>query len=222
MKRLSFQGRSCGFTLLEVLVVVAIVAIFFLLIIPTATPTHPRDRAPDVQCMSNLKQNTLGIVMWMSDHNEKFPWQVTTTNGGSLEQITSGRVAPHFQALSNYPANPRFLICPTDKKRHAGTNWSELQDTQISYFANLDAATNNPASVVLVGDRHLEANGTAVTSGLFTWTTNLAMRWTRELHGTLPQPTGNLGFADGHVQRVTDLTGTFQKQAEETDRLAVP
>ncbi len=172
--------------------------------------------------MSNLKQSTLGIIMWMSDHNDKLPWQLPATNGGTLEQITSGRVAPHFQVLSNYAPNLRRLVCPTDKKRHAGTNLSELHENQISYFINLDAVTNNPASVVLVGDRHLEANGKHVTPGLFTWTTNLAVGWTGELHSNSRQPIGYLGFADGHVQQVKNLTDTFQKQALVSDRLAVP
>jgi prepilin-type N-terminal cleavage/methylation domain-containing protein/prepilin-type processing-associated H-X9-DG protein len=219
MKRFSFPGSSRGFALLEVLVVIAIVAIFFMLMLPIS---HVSNRATGIQCMSNLQHDSTALILWMSDHNQKFPWQLTTADGGSMEQITAGRVAPHFQVLSNYVLHPIYFACPTDTKRRRGISSLELQENQISYFINLDAVTNNPAFIVLLGDRHLEAKGMAVAPGLFTWSTNQAMGWTGELHANSRRPIGYLAFADGHVQPGKDLPGIFQKQNLETDRLVVP
>src|SRR5262245_15086904 len=90
----SAEGLSRrAFTLIELLVVVAIVAIIFLMLIPVVLDKEPRGPAGD--CRSNLHQNNVALIMWQTDHASSFPWQVSTTNGGTMELIASGDAFPH-------------------------------------------------------------------------------------------------------------------------------
>jgi prepilin-type processing-associated H-X9-DG protein len=115
-----------------------------------------------------------------------------------------------------------MLFCPTEKNRQVATNFSELSDANLSYFADVDAGTNKQAASILSGDRHLQADGKPVRPGLFTLTTNLVLGWTGELHSKFA-PRGSLAFVDGHVENVrTNLSVIFQKQDLATNRLAVP
>jgi prepilin-type N-terminal cleavage/methylation domain-containing protein len=228
MKKLSSMGAVRAFTLVELLVVIAIIAIMVALTLPQLSDG---DRSPNFACMNNLKQNDLGFIMWAYDHQDQFPWQVSVTNGGTMELVSSGHAFPHFQSLSNYLRQTQMLVCPTDKAKKIATGFAELSDTNISYFINLDAGYNTnppltaPSLMVLAGDRHLEANGQPVKPGLFLFTTNLSMGWTHELHNyNKNAPVGVLAFTDGHVEAAVTkgLSAIFQRQCLATNRLVVP
>ncbi len=224
MKKFPSTGTIRAFTLVELLVVIAIIGIIFALLYPAMDnkPVH----APRAKCLSNLKQNGMAFLLWASDHEDQYPWQVSVTNGGSLESIPGGRVFPHFQAVSNIEVKTSFLVCPTDKIKQVATNFTEFSDTNISYFINLIASTNtSPALTILAGDRHLLANGRVVKPGAFAVTTGSVMSWTRELHNdNKSSPMGCLVFADGHIESVEakDLNADFQRPGLATNQLVVP
>jgi hypothetical protein len=142
-----------------------------------------------------------------------------------MERVADGQAAAQFQVLSPYTnINPSAFRCPTDKSRIPATKHAGLSNTNLSYFINLDSVTNSPAGI-LAGDRHLQADGKPVAPGLFSWTTNQVIGWTRELHGSSKSPTaGILGFADGHTEAVRDhqLNSVFQRDGLSAKRLVVP
>jgi len=68
---LSAKGvRSGGFTLIELLVVIAIIAILAALLLPALS--RAKQEAQGSQCMSNLKQLSLGWAMYNSDNRNFF------------------------------------------------------------------------------------------------------------------------------------------------------
>ena len=221
MKILSAKGKISGLTLIEVLLMIALIAILAALALPSGG--GPR-RAEMVICMSNQKQIALGLIMFKDDHAGEYPWQSSATNGGSSEFASSRQAFPHFRALSAYLGKQaRVFICPTDKATQEAANYAQLLDTNISYFLDLDVGTNSAS--ILTGDRHLEANGKAVYQGLFIYSTNAVLNWTRELHGKVRNgPIGVLSFADGHAEAVktANLNTVFQRQGSVSERLAVP
>ncbi|HEY3297939.1 MAG TPA: DUF1559 domain-containing protein [Armatimonadota bacterium] len=64
------KSRS-GFTLIELLVVIAIIAILAAILFPVFAKA--RDKARQASCLSNVKQLTLGILMYTSDYDSTYP-----------------------------------------------------------------------------------------------------------------------------------------------------
>jgi prepilin-type processing-associated H-X9-DG protein len=160
--------------------------------------------------------------MWSVEHEGRFPWQVSSTNGGTLEFATSG-VAVSYQAASNYlQAQVTRLVCPSDKTKRPATNFATLTEQNVSYFLDLDSVMHSTNSI-LSGDRHLQLNGIPVKPGLHTVTTNTSIAWTKELHYSGKMIGGNLAYADGHVQYTREsLQRVIRQQPQVTNRFLVP
>src|SRR5207247_10407156 len=72
-----------AFTLLELLCVIAIIAILASLLLPALG--QARAKAQRIQCVSQLRQAGLAFLGFAHDHEGKFPMQVPAGAGGSLE-----------------------------------------------------------------------------------------------------------------------------------------
>jgi len=187
--------RPRGFTLIELLVVVAIIAILAALLLPALSGA--KKKGTGAECINNLKQVGIGMRLWANDNEEKFPWQLDVTKGGSLN---SGDWTDHFRIASNELSTPKILLCPTDKQKIAGELWTKLDgDKHISFFAGLDAEDTKPQTI-LSGDRNVVGGGGGVD---LTWNTALGSSidatWDTRMHDNA----GFLLMADGSVQRTT-------------------
>lgn len=202
---MQLQPRHChargAFTLLEAVLVVAIIALIAALLLP-AIETG-RQRAKQSACANNLRQIGLALHGFAHDHTGLFPMQASTNVGGTLEFIKAGHSLTgqfyfayrHFQALSNDLGEPKLLVCPTDKRAPA-TNFAGLRNENISYFVNTAAEYGRPDSLV-AGDRNIEAvqgeAGSVLRPG------ESFIRWTEEQHIYR----GNVLFSDAHVEGLT-------------------
>jgi type II secretory pathway pseudopilin PulG len=221
MKRWT-SGRSIrGITLIELLLVIAIIVVLFAVLFPVDINRRGGRAAMRARCMSNLRQVGLGEVMWYSDHSNQFPWEVVGANGGTLETSARGQVAPNFQALGEYIKDPSVFRCPADTVRSAAASYAAFAQTNVSYFIHLDLGTNAMSSA-LAGDRNLQCDGKPVSSGLLSLTTASKLGWTHELHGNAPVPSGNLLFEDAHVEWNKDPSAALQRLDAATNRVAVP
>lgn len=225
MKELSTRGAAKAMTVVEVLVVIGVLAVFLMLLLPATTS---RGRlAHLIPCFNNQKQISVALHLFADDNNGQFPPQVSITNGGSLELIGGNSPALHFRTLSNYlPGNLSVWHCPADQSKQPLTNKSALTNRNLSYFISLDA-TPAITNAILAGDRNLQVAGQPIAPGMFTLTTNATVGWTREIHKLKRNVTwvgcGNLLFVDGHVQRFeANLPLAIQRQGLANNRLAVP
>jgi len=67
-------------------VVIAVLFVLAALFLPSLARTK-NGRLP--QCLNHLRQIGLANIVWASDHNGKFPMQVSVTNWGAKELALS-------------------------------------------------------------------------------------------------------------------------------------
>jgi competence protein ComGC len=139
MRPVGSKAKTVAMTFVEVLVVIAVVAILLMLAVP-ALDNRPT-RAPSVQCSNNLRQLGVCLLVFAAEHHNKFPPQIPVTNGGSMELINNGSPAIHFKTVSNEVGEHfKMWTCPTDNVKTAATNYSSFDDRNVSYFLSMDAA----------------------------------------------------------------------------------
>jgi prepilin-type processing-associated H-X9-DG protein len=209
------RSRVCGFTLIEMLVIIVTVLLVLFVFIPAV-----RRAGPDRACSNNLKIIGLSFRTWALDSTDWFPTEAPVASGGAKERAEKGEAFFAFVVMSNELSTPNVLVCPSDKRRLAATSFSKLNsNTNISYFVGLDAKDILPQTL-LSGDRSLAFGGKPLKPGIFSVTTNTVLTWTKELHRSC----GNVLFADGSVQRTDHkgLADAIRNQDVGTNRVVLP
>ena len=98
-----------GFTLIELLVVIAIIAILAAILFPVFA--RAREKARQTSCMSNVKQLTLGMMMYAQDNDEHLTrCRMGAGDGWQWPQTTCW----HWWAeIMPYLKNTNILNCPS-------------------------------------------------------------------------------------------------------------
>ncbi|MBC7329256.1 prepilin-type N-terminal cleavage/methylation domain-containing protein [bacterium] len=96
-----------GFTLIELLVVIAIIAILAAILFPVFS--RAREQARKTACLSNMKQIGMGLMMYLQDWDETFPY-CTSCNApgvGSPTDHPQGKLHPYIK-------NAAVWDCPSE------------------------------------------------------------------------------------------------------------
>lgn len=228
----AFQKNPAeAFTVVELLIVVAVVAILAAMLLPVIARRNAR--SSKINCVNNLKQVGLSSRVWAMDNQDKYPMQVSATNGGTMELANTGVVFVNFLVMSNELSTPKILFCPeeTDPAKKSATRFDRTSsadapsqvpftsDNNVSYFVGVDAQVSRP-SMLLYGDGNLAIDGKIVKHGLQRIWTNSAVDWVGPRHGNQ----GNICFADGSVQQPSSsrLRSVLIETGVATNRLAIP
>lgn len=153
----SKQASKPAFTLVEILVVIAIIAILAAILFPVFART--RENARRASCQSNLKQIALGMKQYVQDYDETGP----PTLIGGLPPVTYPK-APWGWAdsLQPYLKNIQIFQCPSER-------FTPIDDPTIAaysdYWLNESLSKLNEAAVlqssftVMSGDGDSFGNG---------------------------------------------------------------
>ena len=182
------MNRQCkeiaGFTLIELIVVIALVLLLACLLLPSLA--RAKALAQRITCSGHLKQIGLAFKTWALDNQDHYPMQApdSTNRPPNLTQLMQAHPMPVyayqlFGVISNELVVPQLLACPSDNSpRH--TNFFMVRDgtsnqpfagqttlcnLNLSYFLGRDAAGTDP-EMLLAGDRNLYGGG-AIARGRY-------------------------------------------------------
>jgi prepilin-type N-terminal cleavage/methylation domain-containing protein len=204
--------RRRGFTLIELLVVIAIIAILAAILFPVFA--QAREKARQATCLSNIKQISLGAMMYTQDYDETYPggpgvaslwypgpggtWDnlPTTAYGNVAATNVASRLVPYIKSVGVFVD----LDDPTGD-RFANARWNG-STTRLSYWWNSGLSQGYSQPQYPSGT--LSNPGRPVSIATVSKPASLQMvqdNWAAyHSSGAQGQARWNIGFADGHVK----------------------
>jgi len=132
-----------GFTLIELLVVIAILGILASLLLPVLSKA--KNRASQVADLNNLKQQTMAINLYATDHDDIIPWpnwdNGDTDRQGWLYKLDLGTAGPGaYKAETGLfwttLHNAKLYLCPMDNPTAASSDGTQRAQQISSYAMN--------------------------------------------------------------------------------------
>ena len=118
--------RKRGFTLVEMLVVIAVIVVLMAILFPVFS--RVRAHARKVKCISNLEQIALALKKYQEDYNGRFPPPPVFVNGRYYGGISA--------LYPDYIDNTEIFSCPDD------IDGKSAQAQQVRYSSYNGKATN--------------------------------------------------------------------------------
>ncbi|HTR43669.1 MAG TPA: type II secretion system protein [Pseudomonadales bacterium] len=173
------NGNATAFTLVELLIVVALMAVMYVMLMSFGSASHQRTQKE--LCAGNLQKIYLALQIYGNDYGV-YP---RSTNVQTSEQV----LAP---LVPKYTADTSIFICPGGRDS-AIPMGAPLDQHKISYAYYMGRDTNTGAGDFLMSDRQINTLSKNASEQVFS------------LNGKAPGNNhhkygGNVLFCDGSVQ----------------------
>jgi len=152
-----------GFTLTELLVVLAIIAVLTAIAVPVSLKI--RGSAQRTACLSNLRQIGVAMESYLQDHGQTFPqWPAGRSS--------KNQPGPSMEAdLAPYTGNPELFHCPADAHQFAHTGssyiWNTTQNGRNRYSLAMFGNDGDAHRIPLISDKEGWHSGSPTVNFLY-------------------------------------------------------
>ncbi len=125
------RSKPCGFTLVELLVVIGIIAALIAMLLPALN--RARDAAKQTGCASNMHQIAVAVSGYVNENKLFLPFQFDGEDEGFGE---AGASPSWIAALIPYMNGERSMFYCTNAEIWPGPGWIPTANSDASYMAN--------------------------------------------------------------------------------------
>jgi prepilin-type N-terminal cleavage/methylation domain-containing protein/prepilin-type processing-associated H-X9-DG protein len=180
-----------AFTLVELLVVLAIIAILAALLMPVLGKAKESGKA--TACISNLRQIGIALQVYVDGNNNRLPFMRDKLSLLDTNQPPTSTLPSPDKVLAAELGNTNVLRCPSDQKdlflrTGSSYGWNSLLNGQRADDLNVFGMHFDPHAIPVFFDKEdfHKARG--------------------------PSKAVNYLYADGHIKNLLAIEGTIQKK----------
>ncbi len=175
-----------AFTLVEMLVVIAIIAVLAGLLLPVIGKAKEQGRS--TACLSNLRQIGLALQLYTQENENKMPFIYDALISTNATVITN-QLPTIDVVLTNHLGSPKVLRCPSDRKdlfarTGSSYSWNSLINGQDAEHLSVFGFGFDPHQIPLAFDKEAFHLGAGGGKGV------------------------NYLHADGHIRKLLEMEGT--------------
>jgi len=221
------QGKRAGFTLVELLVVIGIIAVLVGVLMPALSKA--RRQAQQVACCSNMRQLAGAFIMYVNDNGGYFPRPAANSlflpEDWIFYQTYAGR-NPNDSSIQKYLGktfDPRIYRCPADDvethKTHFEGGPLGFARYEYSYSVNELICHTWPYDTLKITQvKHssekvlmIDESANTIEDGCWAWQASLGIdgNWLSVRHEFKGEHDaeafighGNAAFVDGHAEMI--------------------
>jgi prepilin-type N-terminal cleavage/methylation domain-containing protein len=221
----NFNLRKSAFTLIELMVVIAVTALVASMLLPTFVKAH--QKTSRISCVNNMKEIGIAYRLWAGDNGDLLPAEQSVALGGWADRLTNADQGAlcwtNYAIMANdMGQSPKLLLCPTDVRTNAASSFVHTKgtnnpvpfdDTTLSYFVGVSANDTFPQSIQ-GGDRNLSPGARPALDYGYSPSDGKGndvaipitgpVSWSKKMHSAgNTNGTGNILLGDGSSQQLT-------------------